>query len=592
MWASSSSPANADTIRASAAPATLIGATNAATDAGTSLTYSIPAGAQVGDLLLAFTSIRSNTPITAPSGWTGHTAYGSTTITQRAHSRIASSGDLTTTHTVSFGGTPIKAAGVLLVFRGASTPFLTSLGQTNASATSIAIPGLTMTATDVVLLIAASKAHSDAHSQASGFVLNPAATAASGGTATTANRVSVHYRAWSAVNPPSTTIAAGATAAVSVGVQMAIALAASVGESVTASPGAYTATGPAAILTESPHHFVATATRYDIGADIDAALIYTAVWSTLTTIGSTAASYSDLTASPATTYAYRVVAVNGSGETPSNSDLVTTFAANTILLFADPASYGLLGAAAGLATERLTAEARAYTITGTAATLDNPALVWEVIDTVGGAALSYSDFGLDPATGYVYRVVAVNAEGEMPSHTVVVYTPAETNQDFPMAALEGLVTIAGADQETALTLPALRGTHTITGTLALFVSVRELRADPATVTFAGADVVLVPQIGIAALRGTYSTAGVAMTMVRSFEGQMAPPIADVTDGAWTPSAGSDLYATIDEPTDEAPVDSDYMRTVTPVNDTAVVAIAPLEPPPVGEVQILVRTRTG
>ena len=67
-------------------------------------------------------------------------------------------------------------------------------------------------------------------------------------------------------------------------------------------------------------------------------------------------------------------------------------------------------------------------------------------------------------------------------------------------------------------------------------------------------------------------------------------MADLTDGLWTPSNGADLYATIDEETDDAPVDSDYMRTITPVSDTAVVTLEPMQPPPVGEVQMLVRTR--
>ena len=238
MYASSSVLANSTTVLSSAAAATVIGATNASTDAGTSITYTVPAGAQVGDLLLAITSQRGSATIAAPGGWTGHTQYAQgTTISQRVHHNYAASGDLTTTHTFTLGGTPVKAAGVLIVLRGAVAPFLTSMGQGNASATSIAIPGLTMAAQNVILIIAASKAHSDPHSQASGYTLLPTATVASGGTATTANRVSVHTRMSALANPPNTAIAAGTVAAVSVGVHMALVLGAEAPEAVVATAG-------------------------------------------------------------------------------------------------------------------------------------------------------------------------------------------------------------------------------------------------------------------------------------------------------------------------------------------------------------------
>ena len=43
-------------------------------------------------------------------------------------------------------------------------------------------------------------------------------------------------------------------------------------------------------------------------------------------------------------------------------------------------------------------------------------------------------------------------------------------------------------------------------------------------------------------------------------GQFARPDVDVTDGAWLPSTGADLYATLDE---TAPADTDYDYTTTP-----------------------------
>ena len=51
-------------------------------------------------------------------------------------------------------------------------------------------------------------------------------------------------------------------------------------------------------------------------------------------------------------------------------------------------------------------------------------------------------------------------------------------------------------------------------------------------------------------------------------GQVARPVADVSAGGWTPSTGSDLYATLDE---IAASDADYSSSSSSGADACVVA---------------------
>lgn len=73
-------------------------------------------------------------------------------------------------------------------------------------------------------------------------------------------------------------------------------------------------------------------------------------------------------------------------------------------------------------------------------------------------------------------------------------------------------------------------------------------------------------------------------------GLTAVPIADISDGSWTPSTGSDLYAMIDEdPADDA----DYDRSgASPDDDTMEVRLTALGVPDDGDVAFTVRHRTA
>ena len=86
----------------------------------------------------------------------------------------------------------------------------------------------------------------------------------------------------------------------------------------------------------------------------------------------------------------------------------------------------------------------------------------------------------------------------------------------------------------------------------------------------------------------YNTAGL-IAIFSPASGQFARPIADVSDGSWTPSTGVDLYATIDETT---PSDADYDRSGSaPVADTAIVQLTSLSTPNSGTSTLRVRGKT-
>lgn len=70
----------------------------------------------------------------------------------------------------------------------------------------------------------------------------------------------------------------------------------------------------------------------------------------------------------------------------------------------------------------------------------------------------------------------------------------------------------------------------------------------------------------------------------------AYPIADITDGSWTPSTGTDLYATIDEVTTD---DADYDRSgAAPDDDAMEVRLTALGIPDDGDVTFTVRHKTA
>ena len=87
--------------------------------------------------------------------------------------------------------------------------------------------------------------------------------------------------------------------------------------------------------------------------------------------------------------------------------------------------------------------------------------------------------------------------------------------------------------------------------------------------------------GALTARGTVTQTGGRLSVLIALRpedpgGQNAYPSSDITDGAWTPSTGSDLYATIDE---TSASDADYAYTNS--NSTMRVALGALSPPDSG-----------
>lgn len=67
----------------------------------------------------------------------------------------------------------------------------------------------------------------------------------------------------------------------------------------------------------------------------------------------------------------------------------------------------------------------------------------------------------------------------------------------------------------------------------------------------------------------------------------AKPIADASAAAWTPSAGADLYAGIDE---DVPDDSDYMASTAEEN-AVTFSLSPLTPAPDGTLRVRYRAKS-
>lgn len=626
MLASSATiKASSTTVLASAAGATFIGATNASTTGGTSIALAVPSGVtstHVDDLLFAVISHRGGSAgtITAPAGWTPTAAQtnSTTVLAQRLFYKVAVLGDLGSTVTFNFGAS-LKGAGVLVAIRGINptTPFAAGAAVANASAPNITIPALTMADRNVMLLACAGKAHDEAHSQISGWSLNASATAASGGGgATSRNRVSVQFKTFSGPNPTSATVVA-TTAAVSVGHQVALLVGTSGIAPLTASPGDYTLTGILAglvkkelfgvnnvaygvtgvdaqlalgnvpPLTASPGAYDVTGTLANFVAG---GLVFTVVGS----VDSGVSSYSDTTVVAATTYQYRIVAVNSGGETLSNEDIVTTPAASNFPITASSGSYNVGGVTATFFVPlQFTASPGVVAVTGVAATLLNPFLTWEVIDTLGPGASSFSDIGLDPNTTYIYRVVAINASGQ----TISNYDTATTLQgsvDYPLSAAVGAYTTTGKDSTARVDVRALPSAYAVVGVLANAVLSRNMPALTGSYVIIEEDASVVLVGNILAAKGTHVMTGAVASTLRTFIGQTAVPTGDITDGNWTPSTGVDLYPTMDETTDDDPlVDTDYANTVFPASDTMVLDLTDLQTPNLpGTVQVLVRARRG
>ena len=259
--------------------------------------------------------------------------------------------------------------------------------------------------------------------------------------------------------------------------------------------------------------FTAAPSSYAVGGVAATETLGDVTWDVLDdTLGASAASYSDLTATAETTYLYRVVAVNANGETDSNREEVTTpAAAAAYALVVDPGTLTATGVVASAVGDMpLSAAAGASTTTGTAATLPDTGPDWEILDdTLGPTAASYSDTTASASTTYRYRVVGVNATAETASNEDEVTTPGGVAE---LSAAPGSLTAAGIAASLALALTASAGAYPVTGTVASVVAAAPLTATTSSYTTTGSTATVALSAPLTATSGAYTLTGPAVTL--------------------------------------------------------------------------------
>ncbi len=175
------------------------------------------------------------------------------------------------------------------------------------------------------------------------------------------------------------------------------------------------------------------------------------------TIAGSATTYTDTGLAPGTKYTYRLVAVNAGGDSPwSNDPSATTDPIRpepvTDLTAAKDADNGAREInLSWTAPHDNGADITSYTLQRKAGSGDYA----NVSTTIAGAATSYSDTGLTPATAYTYQILAVNSEG----NSAWSNDPSETTDNAPPAAVTNLAaTSVGANTiGLSWTAPAAHG---------------------------------------------------------------------------------------------------------------------------------------
>ena len=241
------------------------GANTASTNAGTSVSVTIPANVEVGDLLLVGIGHRAGSAgtITAPAGWTQLNGQlnSSTVLAAAIFQRIAEAGDAGSSVTFDSGSgsnTKITAIAQAYGHVDQANPINGSGGQVNASSVNIVAPAITAPNPSLIVNFA-STATGTTIGETSGWSQS-GAVSTGGGAAGSRNTSAQQSRDWSAANPGSVTAVASA-AAVNIGVQIALAEAAAVDHETT---GALT--GPGSTVAGSAACAAGTVTHATDGA--------------------------------------------------------------------------------------------------------------------------------------------------------------------------------------------------------------------------------------------------------------------------------------------------------------------------------------
>ena len=148
-----------------------ISAVKTVADPGTSLTLTVPAVAQTGDLLLALISMRggSKQAITPPAGWALERRDDIGDFSQAVYWRVAQVTDLGSAFSWS-GWSSNRAVAAMLVYRGADglNPIDVSGGQSSASGKLITTSSVVATSTDPLLVQAFGIAAAGSHTTVPG----------------------------------------------------------------------------------------------------------------------------------------------------------------------------------------------------------------------------------------------------------------------------------------------------------------------------------------------------------------------------------------------------------------------------------------
>jgi subtilase family serine protease len=149
-----------------------------------------------------------------------------------------------------------------------------------------------------------------------------------------------------------------------------------------------------------------------------------ATWATLATVGGSATTYSDASATAGSTYSYRVYASNGStNSSNSNTVTVTTIpgapqnvAASAVSASQINVTWSSVTGASGFRIDRSTDGA-----------------TWTTVGNVGGGVTAFSNTGLAASTKYYYRVLATNGSGTSAASAIASATTS-TASGLPAAA--------------------------------------------------------------------------------------------------------------------------------------------------------------
>ncbi len=498
-----------------------VGSVTATTNAGTSLAITFTSPAVAGDLAIVTVSHRAGTggTITGPAGWTalGTQQNSGTTLATRLFSKTLVSGDLNTPLTFNFGtGSAVKGVVLGLIARGSSVQVVLSAHQTNSSQASIPVPALTMASQGVLLFAIGSKAIDTAHTQITGWTLDPAATVAtSGGSATTRNRASGQYQFYQSNNPPAVTIPS-TTAAVSTGHQVAIGATAALA----ASPGAYAINGEVDTNVQANFSLTAVPGSYAVtGAPATANLAESAVPGSYATTGASVGlgGSSTMVASPGSYVLTGVATTATIGEPVTPGSYVVTGVAenSTVTDTASPGSYAVTGTSASLlGTLNLSAATGSYAVTGavengTVGDVCSPGS-YAVTGVLTQFALAATESpGSYAVTGASASLVAGNVLSTAPSAYAVTGVAAKFafSENLPV----GGYVVTGIMAVPNPTLVANPSSYAVNGALAIFAVGYQFTATPGSYMVTGSPTTLAAGTLFSASPGAYAVTGTAVS---------------------------------------------------------------------------------